>query len=145
MPDLNQLHGPLMVTVTYFVLWYGFLLGLQSRTKYRLKARYEREGKQFDRYFGQDREMLAVDRVVANTHEQMGPFVVSLWLFAIFSSPTYATYLGATYIVLRALYPVILGKRVLRTQTKLVALVTFPSYIIVFAMFGGAAWSALGG
>ena len=97
MPELAQLHGPLLVTVAYFALWYAFLFGGQTRTKYRLKARYASEGKVFDRYFGQDPEMLAVDRAVANTHEQQGPFLASLWLFAVFVSPEYATALGAAY------------------------------------------------
>ena len=145
MQDLARLHGPLAVTVAYFLLWYGFLFGLQTRTKYRLKARYQKEGKVFDRYFGQDEEMLAVDRAVSNTHEQMGPFLVSLWLFAIFASPTYATWLGAAYVVLRSAYPLLLGKRISKVQSKRVALVTFPCYAIVFTMLGGAAWSALVG
>jgi hypothetical protein len=71
MPDLAQLRGPVVVTVAYFVFWYSLLFGLQTRTKYRLKARYEKRGEVFDRYFGQDEEMLAVDRVVGNTHEQI--------------------------------------------------------------------------
>ena len=104
MPELAQLRGPLLVTAAYVVLWYGFLLGLQTRTKYRLKARYERAGEVFDRYFGQDEEMLAVDRVVANTHEQMVPFLASLWLYAIFASPAYATGMGAAYVALRGAY-----------------------------------------
>ncbi len=141
--DLARLEGPLVVTLAYFLLWYSFLFGLQSRTKYRLKARYESEGKVFDRYFGQDPEMLAVDRVVANTHEQMGPFLVSLWLFAIFASPTYATWLGAAYVGLRAVYPVLLGKQVSKVQSKRVAFVTVPCYAIVFTMLGGAAFAAL--
>lgn len=143
MLDLSRLHGPVVVTVAYFVLWYGFLFGLQTRTKYRLKARYERDGKVFDRYFGQDEEMLAVDRVVSNTHEQMGPFLASLWLFAIFASPTYATWLGAAYVALRSVYPLLLGGRVSKVQSRRVALVTFPCYAIVFTMLGGAAWSVL--
>jgi hypothetical protein len=141
MPELSELRGPVLVTVVYFLLWYGFLLGLQSRTKYRLKAQYAKQERAFDRYFGQDEEMLAVDRVVTNTHEQMGPFLVSLWLFAVFASPTYATWLGVAYIALRATYPLLLGKRVSKTQSKRVAFVTFPSYAIVFTMLGGAAWS----
>jgi hypothetical protein len=143
MPDLTQLHGPLLVTVAYFLLWYGFLFGLQTRTKYRLKARYAKEGKVFDRYFGQDAEMLAVDRAVANTQEQMGPFLASLWLFAIFASPTYATWLGAAYVVLRSAYPFLLGRQVSKVQSKRVALVTFPCYAIVFTMLGGAVWPVL--
>ena len=141
--DLVPLRGPLVVTVAYFAVWYCLLFGLQSRTKYRLKARYESEGKVFDRYFGQDEEMLAADRAMGNTHEQMAPFLVSLWLFAIFASPSYATLLGATYVVLRAAYPFLLGKRVSKVQSKRVAFVTFPCYAIVFSMLGGAAWSAL--
>lgn len=142
MADLTQLHGPLVVTVGYFLLWYSFLFGLQTRTKYRLNARYHNEGKVFDRYFGGDDEMLAVDRVVANTHEQMGPFLFSLWLFALFASPTHATWLGAAYVLLRGAYPFLLGKRVAKLQSKRVALVTFPCYAIIFTMLGGAVWGA---
>jgi hypothetical protein len=142
MIDSTQFHGPLAVTVVYFLLWYSFLFGLQTRTKYRLKARYEEAGEVFDRYFGQDPEMLAVDRVVANTHEQMGPFLLSLWLFSIFASPTYATWMGVAYLVLRGAYPLLIGSRVSKVQSRRVALVTFPSYAIVFTMFGGAVWSA---
>lgn len=145
MPDPTQLHGPLAVTVAYFILWYSFLFGLQTATKYRLKARYEMDGKIFDRYFGQDPEMLAADRAVANTQEQMGPFLVSLWLFSIFASPTYATWLGAAYVALRSAYPFLLGRQVSKVQSKRVALVTFPSYAIVFTMLGGAAWAAFVG
>ena len=142
MHDLTRFHGPLAVTVAYFALWYSFLFGLQTRTKYRLKARYEKEGKVFDRYFGQDPEMLAVDRIVANTHEQMGPFLASLWLFSIFASPTYATWLGAAYVALRGVYPLLVGKRLSKIQSKRVAFVTFPCYAIVFTMLGGAARAA---
>lgn len=143
MPDLTQLHGPVVVTAAYFLLWYSLLFGLQTRTKYRLKARYEKDGKVFDRYFGQDEEMLAADRAVSNTHEQMGPFLASLWLYAIFVSPRHATWLGAAYVVLRAIYPFLLGTRVSKVQSKRVALVTFPCYAIVLTMLGGAAWAAL--
>ncbi len=140
MIDPTPFQGPVAVTVAYFVLWYSFLFGLQTRTKYRLKARYHAEGKVFDRFFGQDPEMLAVDRIVSNTHEQMGPFLVSLWLFSIFASPTYATWLGAAYVLLRSVYPFLVGKRLSKIQSKRVAFVTFPCYAIVFTMFGAAAW-----
>ena len=140
--DLALYRGPLAVTVAYFVMWYAFLFGLQTRTKYRLKARYAAEGKVFDRYFGGDEEMLAADRAVANTHEQMVPFVVSLWLFATFASPAYATWLGAAYVALRGAYPFLLGKRVSKLQSRRVSFVTAPCYVIVFTMLGGSAWAA---
>jgi hypothetical protein len=143
MESLEHLQGPVVVTVVYFLFGYSLLFGLQSRTKYRLKALYAQEDEVFDRYFGQDEEMLAVDRVVANTHEQMGPFLASLWLYAIFGSPHFATWLGGAYILLRGIYPLLLGRRVSKTQSKRVTLVTFPSYAIVFFMLGSAAWNAL--
>ena len=145
MQDLERLRGPLVVTVAYVLLWYGFLFGLQTRTKYRLKARYQKEGKVFDRYFGQDEEMLAVDRAVANTHEQMVPFLVSMWMYALFVSPAVAASLGAAYLVLRAIYPFLLGARIEQMQPRRVALVTFPCYGIIAWMLGSSvlkAWMA---
>lgn len=143
MPSLSHLAGPVVVTAAYMVLWYYLLLGLQRGTKYRRKASYESEGKIFDRYFGQDEEMLAADRAVANTHEQMGPFLISLWLCAVFFSAPFATALGAAYVALRAAYPFLLGGRVSRMNPKRVAFVTMPCYGIVFTMLGCAVWAVL--
>lgn len=128
--------APILVTTAYFALWYYLLLGLQRGTKYRLKAAYEKEGKVFDRYFGQDPEMLAADRAVANTLEQMGPFLASLWLFAVFVSPRQAGWYGGAYVALRAIYPLLLGKRLSKTQSKRVFFVTGPAYLIIFTMLG---------
>ena len=61
MLDLSAFTGPILVTAAYFVLWYA-LLFRQTRTKRRLRAEYEARNQTFDRYFGQDRQMLAVDR-----------------------------------------------------------------------------------
>ena len=94
--EAAALQGPVAVTAAYFGLWYAMLLGLQSRTKYRLRDEYAARGEVFDRYFGQDPRMLAADRAVANTLEQMGPFLVSLWLHAVLVSAQTATVLGAS-------------------------------------------------
>lgn len=67
--------------------------------------KYLDQGKHFDRYFGQVEDMLAVDRVVINTLEQMVLVLMALWLFAIFISSTFATWYGGAYIFLRPLYP----------------------------------------
>ena len=142
---MHPFAGPVIVTVAYFSLWYYLLLGLQRGTKYRLKAEYAERGEDFDRYFGQDERMLAADRAVGNTQEQMVPFLGALWLFALFASPTWAAALGGTYVLLRAVYPALLGARVSKIQTKRVYLVTLPCYAIVFVMLGGAVWGALRG
>lgn len=129
--DPTLFRGPLLVTAGYFTLWYALLLGLQSRTKYKLIAEYAARGERFDRYFGNDPRMLAADRAVINTHEQMVPFLTSMWLHAVLVSPGSAAGLGALYTFLRALYPVLLGREVSHTQSRRVVLVTAPCYLIV--------------
>ncbi len=141
--DVHAYTGPILVTVAYFVLWYYLLLGLQRGTKYALIAEYAANGAVFDRYFGQDGRMLAVDRAVANTHEQMGPFLVSMWLHALFVSSIRAAVLGGIYVVLRAFYPILLGKSLSKTQSKRVFFVTGPCYLIVFYLLGSAGYAAL--
>ncbi len=142
--ELTALRGPLSVTAAYFVLWYSLLFGLQTRTKYRLRREYAARQEVFDRYRSEDPEMLKADRTVQNTHEQMVPFLVSMWMYAVVVSPDVAAGLGGAYIGLRALYPVLLGPRIEQVQSRRVALVTFPCYGIIAWMLGGAvvgAWT----
>jgi len=143
--DPATYSGPIVVTALYFGLWYSLLFGLQSRTKYRLLAEYADRGEAFDRYFGRDGRMLAADRAVANTHEQMVPFLTTLWLHAIYLSPARAAALGLVYVALRALYPALIGRRVSRTQPKRVVAVTAPCYAIVAYLGGHVAWAAVAG
>lgn len=140
---LTMFRGPVVVTALYFGLWYYLLLSLQRGTKYALQAEYAARGEVFDRYFGQDPRMLAADRAVANTHEQMVPFLLSMWLHAVFVSASHATALGVAYVVLRALYPTLLGRSVSKTQSKRVFFVTGPSYGIVFYLLGRTVYAAL--
>jgi hypothetical protein len=143
--DAATYSGPILVTAAYFGLWYFLLLGLQRGTKYALRDEYAARGEEFDRYFGQDGRMLAVDRAVINTHEQMGPFLTSLWLHAVFVSPTTATVLGGAYVVLRTIYPFLLGKSLSKTQSKRVFAATGPAYLIVFSLLGSTVFAALAG
>lgn len=136
--DLSTLTGPVLVTVGYVLFWYYLLFIVQRGAKYRLRDRYAAEGKTFDRYFGQDEEMLAADRSVANTHEQMVPFLLALWLCAVFGSPVFATWAGAAYVALRIFYPILLGRRLSKIQSKRVYVVTLPSYALVLGMLGVA-------
>jgi len=140
---ITNYSGPILVTVLYLVFWYYLLLIVQRGTKYRLKEKYEKQGREFDRYFGQDNEMLSADRAVINTQEQMVPFLLSMWLHAIFVSVSVATILGVIYVVIRALYPILLGNEVSKIQTKRVYFATLPGYLIVFYLFGSLAYHAL--
>lgn len=145
LPDATALRGPVAVTALYFALWYALLFGLQTRTKYRLRREYAARGDVFDRYRSGDPEMLRADRAVQNTHEQMAPFLVSMWMYALFVSPERAAALGAAYVALRALYPLSLGPRVEQVQSRRVAFVTFPCYALIFWMLGGSVLRALAG
>jgi hypothetical protein len=87
--------------------------------------------------------MLAVDRVVINTQEQMVPFLLALWLQAVFVSATAATWLGAAYVVLRSCYPLLMGRRVSKMQPRRVYLVTVPSYWIILIMMGSVVVAAI--
>ncbi|MCB9684966.1 MAG: MAPEG family protein [Alphaproteobacteria bacterium] len=143
--DASPYAGPIAVTTATLLLWYGLLMGLQSRTKYRLRSEYAARGESFDRYFGQDRRMLAADRAVANTQEQLLPFLVSLWLHAVFVSTTSATALGAVWVLLRAAYPLLLGSELAGTQSKRVFFATGPSYAVVAWLVGSTLVKALTG
>ena len=140
---MNLYSGPIVITVGYFALWYYLLLFYQRGTKYRLNAEYKKQEKVFDRYFGQDEQMLAADRVIINTQEQMVPFLFSLWLHAIYVSSTVATVLGAFYIILRGLYPLLMGKSISKIQPKRVYYVTLPCYLIIFYFLGALLWATV--
>ena len=131
---LSALRGPATVTALYFLLYYSLMFGLQTRTKYRLQREYAARDQVFDRYRSGDPEMLKADRAVQNTHEQMVPFLVSMWMYAVFVSPDTATVLGLIYVLLRAIYPLLLGPRIEAMQSRRVAFVTLPCYAIIAGM-----------
>ncbi len=141
--DLNVLAGPVLVTCAYFLFWYYLLLIRQRGTKVRLRKEYNERGETFDRYFGQDAQMLAADRAVINTQEQMVPFLFSLWMYGLLVSSFYATLLGGIYVVLRAIYPFLLGRSLSKINSKKVAFVTFPCYGIIFTFIAGSAMAVI--
>ncbi len=141
--EIASYKGPVVVTALYFALWYALLLGYQRGAKYKLQAEYAARGEEFDRYFGQDGRMLAADRAVANTHEQMVPFLLSMWLHAVFVSPAHAAALGLVYVALRSVYPFLLGRSLSKTQSKRVFLVTGPCYAIVAYLLGSSVYAVL--
>lgn len=140
---MQQFSGPVVVTVLYLFFWYYLLLVVQRGTKYRLKEEYESNNEEFDRYFGQDEEMLAADRAVINTLEQMVPFLVALWLHSIFVSSFIATLCGGAYLGLRIIYPLLLGKKISKIQSKRVYVVTLPCYGLIFYMLVSSLWAVI--
>lgn len=104
--------------------------------KSRLIKEYSDRGEKFDRYFGQDREMLAVDRIQLNTLEHMPPFLALLWLNALFIGPRGATIGGALYVVSRLLYAILIGGRLGRSIRAKVLVATGTGYAILVYFIG---------
>jgi glutathione S-transferase len=88
---------PYVAIVTVVALlqffWFGWQVGV-ARGKYNIAAPAVSGNEMFERVF----------RVHMNTLEQLVVLLPSLWIFASFISPLWASVLGAIYIVGRAVY-----------------------------------------
>lgn len=132
MLSIKTYAAPILVTVAYFSVYYGLITyGLSVRMKL-IKS----EGESFDRYFSQNRELLASDRMQLNTLEHMSPFLWALWLHAVFQSPTTAGYAGAVYVLTRLAYPFLIGRRLGRGIRSKVFLATFTGYGVQTYLLG---------
>ena len=122
--------GPLLVTVAYVLVYYA-MISNQLRVRTRLRRAYKARGESFDRYFGQDREMLAADRYVGNMLEHMPAFLILLWLNAIFVGPRGASIAGAVYVLARIIYPFLMGARLGRGVPTRILFVTVIGYTVL--------------
>jgi uncharacterized MAPEG superfamily protein len=138
--SITPFAGPVVVTVAYVAYYYATMIFI-LRTKQRLIDDYRQRGEQFDRYFGMDREMLAADRVQLNMLEHMPPFLLLLWLNAVFVSPAFATAGGAAYLLSRMVYPFVLGRRLGRGIRMLVLTATVPGYLVITAFSVALLWT----
>jgi len=134
--DAAYQTGPIVVTLAYLAVYYGFQVNV-LRVKNRLSREYAKRGEKFDRYFGEDRQLLAADRVQLNTLEHMPPFLALLWLNAVFVGPGGATIAGGIYVAARGLYPFLIGDRMGRGVKSKVMLSTGAGYAVL-AYFIGA-------
>ena len=122
--------GPLLVTVAYVLLYY-LMIANQLRVRTRLRRAYRARGESFDRYFGNDREMLAADRYVGNMLEHMPTFLLLLWLNAIFVDPLSASVAGAAYVGARILYPFLMGHQLGRSIPTRILFSTVIGYLVI--------------
>ncbi len=150
---LSTYRSPLLVTISYMALYYVFMI-YQMVVKFSV---YEKEKKKalasssssssssshhiptFNevRYNSKDTSLLAADRTVGNCLEQMVPFLMSLWLYSIFISPTEAGTYGIIYVFTRSYYPF-----VFRMGGIWLLFSTIPNYICIWVMLSKLAWSA---
>lgn len=129
---LSALTAPAWVTLAYLGLYYAFMLQV-SRTRFRLHAAYRARGEKFDRYYSQDREMLAADRTQLNMLEHMPVFLTLMWLHALTVSSAEAAILGGIYTASRAFYPLLVRGRIGRDIPARILFVTATGYLILLA------------
>jgi hypothetical protein len=135
-------RGPIIISVAYILVYYLLMIRLLF-LKIRLGREYKARGERFDRYFGQDRVMLAGDRMVLNTLEHMPPFLILLWLHAVFVCPVSATIAGGIYLACRAAYPFLLGTKLGRGVPTRVLPATFSAYAVLLYLSGGLIWAVV--
>ena len=76
--------------------------------------------------------VLRAERTVGNMVEQSLPFLVSLWLHAVYADPSSAARLAAIWLGLRGCYPLLFGRMYFHFPLHLI--VTFPNYVVIAAM-----------
>jgi hypothetical protein len=140
--DFPTQTGPVVVSLAYLGLYYALQLNL-LRVKRQLDREYAARGEKFDRYFGQDRTMLAADRFQLNMLEHMPPFLCLLWLNAVFVGPMNATIGGAVYLAARLAYPFAMGAKVGRGPRLLIFASTVPGYAVLGWFAGSLIWAML--
>ncbi len=133
--DLHDHIGPVVITLLYVGLYYGFQVNV-LRVKTVLTRAATARGERFDRYFGDDRTMLAADRMQLNMLEHMGPFLVLFWLNAVFVDGPWTTVAGGVYVAARAIYPFMLGGRLGRGIPGKVLVATVPGYAVLTYLCG---------
>lgn len=88
---------PALVAALALLLYVGVFVAVgRARLRYGIRAPAVTGAPEFERVF----------RVQQNTLEQLVWFIPSLWLFALFGSPTWAGILGLVWIAARAYYAV---------------------------------------
>jgi hypothetical protein len=133
--------GPILVTAVYLLTYYTLFL-YALRQKGHIRRRYKARGEKFDRYFSQDRELLALDRYTGNMLEHMPPFLALLWLNAVFVGTLSATAAGTVYALTRLAYPFLVGRTLGVVIRRRVLLATFSGYGVILYFVGSLVWSA---
>mmetsp|Transcript_23934 Transcript_23934/g.46642 ORF Transcript_23934/g.46642 Transcript_23934/m.46642 type:complete len:189 (+) Transcript_23934:1-567(+) len=148
-PSSRDLAPVGLVSVAWISLMYMFLYGQSAAVFYtykntRAKGESKRlvEGKDGEaappsfaaiKYRGKgSRINLAASRTVGNMIEQALPFLLSLWMHAIFVSPDNAAVAGWVWLGFRAIYPLVFLKGL-----PWLLISTVPGYAVVLYLVGG--------
>ena len=129
--EVQGLESVIGVTVAFLFLYYVFLVG-QACTKFYLflaaKMKDPKASFAKIKYGSIDSLARLADRTAGNMLEQSVLFLTSLWLCALFESPSYAARLGWLWLLFRCAYPLLFLKGILITLS------TIPGYILITMM-----------
>ena len=129
------------VTVAWAILYYGFLFFQSWSALYALSFMTPAKSVDGKKPSLQDVKYrmastakhpitLNADRTVGNIMEQSFPFLVSLWLHAIFVSVNGAAKLGWAWLLSRAIYPAVFTPGI-----PFLFLSTMPGYLFILLLF----------
>lgn len=143
--NAQEYRDVIFITALYFSMYYGFLCGQAGLVHYLfLKAKQQAKAQSTEecatvkpsyvkiKYGSDDRKSLTMNRTVGNTVEQMGPFLVSLWLHAIFVSTRSAYNYGVIYVISRSFYPLLFYM-----GGSWILLSTLPGYACILTLLAG--------
>jgi len=136
-----QYREPIKVTVGFVSLYFFFLIGVQSGSKFYLyltqgngngndgDKHKEKQSYIKIKYGSTDKVAMMGNRTAGNMLEQSVPFLTSLWLHAIFVDTASAAELGWYWIGFRAIYPVVFYK-----GAPWLFVSTFPGYYYILKL-----------
>jgi hypothetical protein len=132
-------QGPIVATCGYVLMYYCFLFSqalLKMFLYHFTSLAVTKENKKLSygqfKYEFKGKIALTLDRTTGNTIEQGIPFLMGLWLYALFVDPAEATSLAWWYILFRSIYPICfyIGLPVILVSTV-------PGYAIIAKLWWG--------
>jgi len=121
---------PLVYTTVGYLAVYGFFVFRQGVSKQIFKKYLKKSDGDAKKVACWQKN---ADRTVGNCHEQMGPFLVSMWMYGSFVNPVRAAVLGAVSVGTLILYPFLYGNEENAPSESIIAS-TLPRYWLNYYM-----------
>jgi len=131
--DIDEFRGVLGVTIAYLTWFYATMYHQVCAKHWARKSHAEMESGgnmyEWNRYEERSINWEMGDRNFYNNVEQITPFLVSLWLHALFVDCDVSALLGCAYVFLRILYPFMWNIK--GRYSFWVEVSVFPSWMII--------------
>lgn len=131
--DMGEFKGVIVVTVGYFLVYYTLMM-LQIHGKRSAREASGSDRASWNRSTDMNPMWVMADRSFLNALEQQVPFLLPLWLHAVFVCPKVSAWMGAVAVFARALFPIFWSVK--GEWNMLVEVSTQPYYLVVFYFLG---------